>query len=172
MEIFLNAIIDPWFPRSDLCSAQVDIYWELGMMGYKHHALDPLQGAHSCLHCTAGAKRTSCMAEMGLWSAMAKVRQCPSILTWAAPWPCALFAPLYYWPQSLLTALCSPELSLVSQSWSWPACTPLTALWALTGSDKLSSSSLCWRVPALPDSAVPPLRWESGVLFCQEKAEL
>lgn len=72
MEILLNGVRDTWFPRSDLCPAQVDIDSELGMMGCKHGALTlpplphPLWGL-THVYTDTGANRMSCMGRMGVY---------------------------------------------------------------------------------------------------------
>lgn len=141
MEFFLNGIIDPWFPRSDLCSVQVDFYGELGMMGYKHHALDPLLGAHSCLHCATGDKRISCREK---WDS-------------GPQWPRSGSAPLF-WHELFLDHVpcllfCITDLILcwlhsAHQSWlQWVD--PYTGLYALL-------SLLCELSQVLISSAAAP----------------
>lgn len=78
---------------------------------------------------------------------------------------------------------CSPAF-LISLSVGWPPFTQSWPQWvchthALLSPDCLllqalmnSAELLCWRVLAFPDSAVSPHIWESGVLSCQEKADL
>lgn len=83
MEILLNGIIDTWFPRSDLCPAQVDTYSELGMMGCKQHVLTPPGSSLMSTLCHGGPEN-ELMGETRLVP-NGQGQEVPPILSWAVP---------------------------------------------------------------------------------------
>lgn len=105
---------------------------------------------------------------------MAKVRKRPSNLTRAGgPWAssvcllsCITDLILCRWPSL------HPALTSVSLSWPCPHTLLLSLDCLLLQAPWTQQQPLCWRGLAHPDSAGPPCVWESGILFCQGKAEL